>query len=117
MVAVTGGFVIGLLMLLTFVRFISRHAQNSMLFGEIFAFFTGYQVRNFIDKQKIVSKESITEEHNDYKNIVAVLKNSGLDSHEAKSAANYAIAMTDEDDSLEDKITQAFLYHGKNMEK
>lgn len=117
MTALSGGIVVGLLMLLTFVRFISRHAQSSMFFGEIFSFFTGYQVRAFIERKSIISKESRTEEHNDYKNIIAVLRSSGLGSHEAKSAADYAIAITDDDDSLDDKITKAFQYHGKNMEK
>lgn len=112
--SIISGTVLGILLITVFIRWLSKLAQKSMMFGEVFSFFTGYELKGFIEHKTLVSKESKVSEDNEYKNIVAVLKSSGLSSGEAKSAANYALSMTDEDDSLEEKIKLAFQYQGKN---
>jgi hypothetical protein len=86
-----------------------------MIFGEIFSFLTGYQVKNYVARQTIVPKEDKEAESADRKNIILVLHQElGFTTTEAKRAADYAVSQMPLDASLEDKIKTALQFSGKN---
>jgi len=106
------GFVIagGLTFLL--YRRIGKSAQRSMVWGELFTFLTGYEVRAVIHRNTVVDKEERQNEKAEFNNIVVVLKdNYQLKAKEAKEAATYALNNAG-DAPLEEKIRLAFQYHG-----
>ncbi len=66
------GFVIagGLTFLL--YRRIGKSAQRSIVWGELFTFRTGYEVRAVIHRNTVIDKEELQNEKAEFKNIVVV---------------------------------------------
>jgi hypothetical protein len=112
------GVSIGILLSFSLVRSVSKHAHNSMIFGEVFSFLTGYQVKNYIARQTIVPKEDKEADSNDRQNIILVLHQEfGFTKSEAKQAADYAVSQTPLNAELEEKIKTALQYTAKNFSK
>lgn len=116
-IALGSGVFVGVCFILGIIRFLSKRAYKSVIIGEVFSFITGYELKSFIEREKIVPRESKLSEYQDYKNITVLLRDLGLTDFEAKKAARYAVMVCDPDDSLEDKINLAFQYHGNTIEK
>ncbi len=109
------GVSVGFMLLLVLIRSLGKYAQTSMIFGEIFSFFTGYQLKSYLTRESIMSAEEREVERNDYKNIQVILvQNLGFDKKEAKEAAAYVIENTPLEASIEDKIQTALKYCGRN---
>jgi hypothetical protein len=109
------GIIIGLLLILIVIRWLASKSYNSILFGEIFGFITGYKLKAFVSKGKLDTKENLVSENNDYNNIKLILiKQMGFSKKEAIEATDYAVENVPLDASIEDKIKQALQYQGKN---
>lgn len=109
------GIALGVLLLLVIMRWIARKSHTSLLFGEVFAFATGYQVKAFVRHDRIAGKDECESENNDIKNIILVLHQQfGYSRKEAEAAAEYAVNETEMSAPLEDKIYKAAQYHGRN---
>jgi hypothetical protein len=115
MVGYYAGLALGACLLIICLRTLGKRAQTSTIFGEVFSFITGYQLRAYIDRQTIISKEDKAIVNNDYKNIILILNQQmGYTKKEAKELAEYAIENTPLESSIEDKIKQALQYQGRN---
>lgn len=107
------GFLIACSLTFVLYRRIGKSAQRSMVWGELFTFLTGYEVRAVIHRNTVVDKEERQNEKAEFNNIVVVLKDSyQLKATEAKEAAAYALNHANGDAPLEEKIRLAFQYHG-----
>lgn len=106
------GISVGLLLTVFLLRKVGVLAQTSTIFGEIFGFITGYQVKAYIARQSIISKAEKDGEHADHHNIILILNQQlGFSKREARKLADYAIENMP-DASIEDKVKGALQYHG-----
>lgn len=110
----TVGVVLGGLLILLIVRRIAQWSQKSLIGGEIFAAVSNYQIRNIIDREKIVPKQEVINYNLDQKNIMVVLKELKFTPKESKEAAAFAIDNTELDEPIESKVRVALTYLGDN---
>src|SRR4030042_6901088 len=90
-IALSSGAVIGIMMILITIRVLGRKALTSVIFGEVFGFLTGYQLKAYIARRTILTDEQKSIETNDYKNIILVLKEMGFKKEEQKELARFAV--------------------------
>lgn len=95
---------------LVFIRRLARWAQKSLLWGEVFSFVSNYQLKSYINRDKIVDRETAITYNVDYKNIVVVLRSMDIGKEEAKEAAVYAIEQAPAEQPIEAKIKLALKY-------
>jgi len=114
-VAYPTGIFLGFMLSASIIRAIAKRAESSFLFGDMFAWASGYQIRAYIKHNALTPKTEAINEHNDYKNLVHILKRSlGLSKIDAEKAAEYAVMITPVNASIEDKLQSALQYHGKS---
>lgn len=107
------GFSIGIVMLLIIIRKIARASHNSIIFGEVFSFVSGYKVKSYIDNNSIIPKEQKLNDRSDYCNITLILNQElGLNKKEAELAAKHAVIELPKA-PLEDKLQAALQYHDR----
>ena len=116
---VLSGVILGVLHLWFFVRWLGNKSQKSLLLGEVFSYVTNYQISGFIKETvkeiTLETKEDLYDEAHDRKNIVAILKELGYKTKEAKEAANYAIENTNHNTIFDDKVVLAIKYFGSGV--
>jgi len=130
-VAYPTGIFLGFMLSASIIRAIAKRAESSFLFGDMFAWVTSYEIRAYIRDMfawvtsyeirayirhgTLTPKAEAINEHDDYKNLVHVLKRSlGLSKIDAEKAAEYAVMITPINASIEDKLQSALQYHGKS---
>lgn len=116
-IALSSGAVIGVLLLMVSTRALGRKAMTSTIFGEVFSFLTGYELRAYVSERRkaIITDEQKEVESNDYHNIILVLKELGFKSTERKQMALYAVDNSPLDLPIEDKVKIALeLQQGRN---
>jgi hypothetical protein len=111
------GIAVGSLLSVSGLRWLGKKAQKSMVMGELFSFFTSYQLKAYLARESVIAKEDKDLEDNDKKNIVVVLKESmGLSRKEALEAAEYAVVSSPLESSMDEKVKLALQYHGRNRQ-
>lgn len=108
-----GGF--GMVWSLLVIRLLARYAQFSVIFGELFALASGYQIRHYIGKKGLLVDEDEHIQVNliDLRNVTLCVKELGFPAREAKTAAEYA-CLEYPDSPLEDKVKYALKSLNKN---
>lgn len=115
-IAYPAGIAIGFMLSIAIIRAVAKRAETSFLFGDMFSWATGYEIRAYIRNDVLTAKQDAVSDHNDFKNISHILQRSlGLSKNDAEKAAEYAVMITPTNAPIEDKIQSALQFHGKTQ--
>jgi Holliday junction resolvasome RuvABC DNA-binding subunit len=95
---------------LAIVRQVANVAQRSIIWGEVFSFLSNYRIRSYLDKNRIVDRNTAYALKEDCDNLVLALRNMGFNKIEAKEAAINALRDCRVDDTFEYKFRLALQY-------
>ena len=104
----------GIAFFLIVFRKLAQWAQTSMIFGEVFQFASNYKIRSYLTDGSLIDKKDAQVINIDFKNVTLVLRQMGYPNDEAKEAATYALAETQVDTPLEEKVKKALSYFDQN---
>jgi hypothetical protein len=106
---VMASFGLSILLVVMIIRKLANWAQKSVVGSEVFSWVSGYEIKNIIQKDKILDKDTVIELNAEIKNLIAVLRGLQYNKTDAKEAAIYVVQQYPQE-PMDSKIIRAVQY-------